>query len=58
MASFVSPYALIGRGSSVSTIGTEAGSPYTAQVDEKTSRRTPASTIAPNSASDPATLFA
>ena len=45
------------RVGSDSTIGTDVGSPYTAQVDENTSRLTPASTIASSSDSDPPTLL-
>ena len=56
-ASFVSPYGLTGLCGWSSAIGTRCGSPYVAHVDENTTSRTPASSIASSRFSDPATLL-
>jgi UDP-arabinose 4-epimerase len=53
----VSPYGLMGRVACPSVIGTSSGSPYTAAVDENTSRRTDASIMVRSNASVPSTLF-
>ena len=52
-ATLVAPYGLAGSAGAVSLIGTLAGSPYTAAVEENTIRRTPASRIASSSATEP-----
>src|SRR3954468_17335145 len=56
-ASLEAPYGLVGRVGSSSVMGTDFGSPYVAAVEEKTSRRTPASRMAPSSSRVPATLL-
>ena len=56
-ASFDAPYGLVGRAGAVSGIGTSSGCPYTAAVEENTSRGTAFARIASSSASEPATLL-
>ncbi len=50
-ASFDAPYGLVGAVGALSVIGTSAGCPYVAAVEEKTSRSTPAASIASSSRS-------
>jgi hypothetical protein len=56
-ASFDAPYGFVGASAASSRMGTSAGSPYVAAVEEKTSRRTPDSRMAARSSMLPPTLL-
>src|SRR5207253_10758509 len=57
MMSLDHPYGLVGRCECCSSMGIFVGSPYVAQVDENTKRRTPAATKVSSSAKPCSTLF-